>query len=78
VTDMTRITGISEETVRYHLERGDWPGVKVVTRSVWRIPRIVASAILAGIDPRKLKPMLANQIIVEIICDPREAEDTTD
>jgi hypothetical protein len=49
-------TGLPVATVRFHLTNGDWPGVRVGKRGVWRVPPAVRDAILAGVDPATLKP----------------------
>jgi hypothetical protein len=55
IADVQSLTGIAQETIRYHLEQGDWPGVRIGRKRVWRIPPAVADCLLAGRDPGELK-----------------------
>jgi hypothetical protein len=54
VPELATLTGFAQDTIRGHLERGEWPGVLVGVRGVWRVPRAVADALAAGTDPRTL------------------------
>ena len=54
VPELAALTGFAQDTIRGHLERGEWPGVRVGARGVWRIPRAVEHCLTAGTDPRVL------------------------
>jgi hypothetical protein len=55
VVELSRRTGLPAATIRHHLAMGDWPGVQVGRRKCWRVPVDVATALLHGVDPGKLK-----------------------
>lgn len=55
VPEITSATGLDGDTVRGHLERNEWPGVRVGKRGAWRVPGRVIELLLAGRDPRELK-----------------------
>lgn len=55
VSEIVARTGLDEATIRGHLNRGEWPGVQVGKRKVWRVPVAVVEALLAGRDPAELK-----------------------
>lgn len=48
-------TGLDAATVRGHLERHEWPGLRVGQSGVWRLPRQVIDWLLAGRDPREMR-----------------------
>ena len=54
VLDVAAATGLDVDTVRGHLERREWPGVRVGRRKCWRLPRGVIGELLAGRDPAAL------------------------
>jgi hypothetical protein len=55
VPDVAAATGIDQQTIRDHLERGEWPGVRIGRRRCWRVPRAVIDELLAGRDPAALR-----------------------
>jgi hypothetical protein len=55
VDDICRATGLAPETVRHHLDAGEWPGVRIGRRRCWRCPAEVIDALLAGRDPGELR-----------------------
>lgn len=55
VDDVAERTGLDPATIRLHLDRGDWPGVRVGRRGAWRIPAGVIDALLVGNDPAGLR-----------------------
>ncbi|QEL17531.1 hypothetical protein [Limnoglobus roseus] len=60
VVELSRGSGLSPGTIRYHLERGDWPGLRVGRGQQWRVPRTVLEALQRGDDPAKLKEPARN------------------